>query len=261
MRSCLLRLIDEALPSVTPPRRRAAFTLWEMLIVLGVIAFMASMSMPAINGLRKTNVITDATRQVLDDLAYARARAIKDRTTVHVVFVPPSVTGLPQGVSPIVDRLRTLPYQFSAYAIFTERLAGDQPGRPFYRYLRDWKPLPKGVILASQCYSTLSPAALWALPPMDRPLEYYPFPFPGATDPTNNLPHLAFNAQGSLTYYTQTSASGAFLPQYLRIGTGSADMQNNAPVATEAPPGNSANNLIRIDGFTGRARLERPEIQ
>jgi prepilin-type N-terminal cleavage/methylation domain-containing protein len=237
------------------------FTLWEMLIVLGVIAFLASMSMPAINGLRKTNAMTDATRQVLEDLAHARSRAIKDRTTVHVVFVPPNVGsfGLPAG--PLVNRLSGLSSQFSAYALFAERLAGDQPGRPFYRYLGDWKTLPKGVVFGAVCYSNLPSAALWSIPPVDRPLEYHPFPFPTSTSGTNNLPHLAFNAQGNLIYATRPGTSGDFVPQYLRIGTGSTEWQNNVAVATEEPPGNSANNLVRIDGFTGRARLERPEIQ
>ena len=33
--------------------------------------------------------------------------------------------------------------------------------------------------------------------------------------------------------------------------------------AREIPPGNSTNNFnrVRIDGLTGRARIERPEIQ
>lgn len=250
--------------------RRAGFTLWEMLIVIGIIGALTAMSMPAIQNLRKTNVMGDATRQFLDDLAYARLRAIKDRTTVHVVFVPPTVLGmnnLPPG--PLTDRLRRTSAQYSTYALFAERSAGDQPGRPFRRYLTDWKTLPKGVIFAPDNYRFQPPATLWANPPPARPLEYADFPFPTSTNDLQgemrSLPHVAFDAQGSLAYRTQPARS--FQAQYVSVASGSVEAggAGGGPLTSfmpvEQPPGNGTNNVVHIDGFTGRARLQRTEIQ
>ncbi|MCX8107857.1 MAG: prepilin-type N-terminal cleavage/methylation domain-containing protein, partial [Verrucomicrobiae bacterium] len=69
---------------------RSAFTLLELLVVVGIIALLAATSVPAIRSLSKTNVVAAGNRQMLDDLAYARRLALTGRRTVYVVFVPPT---------------------------------------------------------------------------------------------------------------------------------------------------------------------------
>src|SRR5689334_871365 len=71
--------------------RVRAFTLIELLVVIAIIGILASVGIPAIKGMSKTNGIAAADRQLLDDLAYARQRAMADHTPVYVVFIPPSV--------------------------------------------------------------------------------------------------------------------------------------------------------------------------
>src|SRR2546423_2559905 len=80
----------------------AAFTLLELLVVIGIIALIAAISVPAFSAM-KPNLLAVASRQLLDDLNWARQRAISDHTTVYVVFAPNSndlggaPTGLPNG--------------------------------------------------------------------------------------------------------------------------------------------------------------------
>src|ERR1043166_1086048 len=69
----------------------AAFTLLELLIVLAILGLLATLSLPAIKHIRQSNTMVAAGRQLVDDLSLARARAVAERTTVHVVFVPPDI--------------------------------------------------------------------------------------------------------------------------------------------------------------------------
>src|SRR5205807_8842575 len=72
-------------------KRHGAFTLIEMLVVIGIIGILAAIGLPAMKGIGQANVMAAANRQMLDDLTYARFRAISDRTKVYMVFVPPKV--------------------------------------------------------------------------------------------------------------------------------------------------------------------------
>src|SRR5258705_6108044 len=69
--------------------RRSAMTVMELLIVVSIIALLSVLAMPAIRALTRSNTISSANRQLLDDVALARQRAINERSIVHIVFVPP----------------------------------------------------------------------------------------------------------------------------------------------------------------------------
>src|SRR5262245_48400431 len=66
------------------------FTLLELLVVLAIVGLLAAVTLPAMKGMRQSNALSAANRQLLDDLAAARQRAIKDGTVVMVLFVPPA---------------------------------------------------------------------------------------------------------------------------------------------------------------------------
>src|SRR5204863_9333530 len=71
--------------------RCAAFTLIELLVVMAIIGVLATIGLPAIKGFGKGTGMAGAQRQLLDDLAFARLRAISGRTTIYMVFVPPGI--------------------------------------------------------------------------------------------------------------------------------------------------------------------------
>src|SRR5688572_16235071 len=72
-------------------RGHLAFTLIEMLLVITIIAIMAGLGLPHLKGWGDANTMTAATRQLTDDLAFARLKAISTRSPVYVVFVSPKV--------------------------------------------------------------------------------------------------------------------------------------------------------------------------
>ncbi|MFM1769230.1 MAG: hypothetical protein RJA22_1759 [Verrucomicrobiota bacterium] len=258
-----------------PQGRLVAFTLLELLLVLAIIGIMAAVALPSMKGLQKSNVMANATRQLVDDLARARATAIRERTTVHVIFVPPSVQGMTpsQGSDrgALLDRRQwtnLVSGAYTRYALFAERTVGDQPGRANPRYLGDWQQLPEGVSFADWEFADVAPAQWDGTVDVDRPLKYDPFPFPTVNGLVQRVPHLAFDRTGALLAY---DASGARVlrDEVLSLARASVLVVRNPDGSLadfdyrESPPNNSRDsfNRIRIDALTGRTRVEQPEVQ
>ncbi|HTI97678.1 MAG TPA: prepilin-type N-terminal cleavage/methylation domain-containing protein [Dongiaceae bacterium] len=260
-----------SIPSVAVARRRvAAFTLIELLVVISIIALLAAVGLPALKGFGKSNAINAADRQMLDDLQYARLRAMTEHTTVYVVFVYPGITA---GNRPLGDAT-LLPFnwvnyasvenkeqltnilhlQASGYALYVGRSVGDQPGQAHARYLTPWQKLPDGIFVASKKFQ------LGTLDGITN-FNYANFPFPTATNVSVALPYVAFNYLGQLEGGGRTDGS-----EVIPLARGS--VLYNADLSAdilEAPAGNSATNStmwnhIRVDGLTGRARVEQLEI-
>lgn len=258
------------------PRSIRAFTLIELLVVIAIIALLAGIGAPLLRGLNKSNAIVAANRQLLDDLAYARQRAISDHTTVYVLFVPPCPINLLAGSVVDPDKLGVLTNlyggQYTTYALYADRSIGDQPGRTSPRYLTPWRTLPEGVFFGTNKFDSTKNYS--STPIYSREFRFGGrFAFPtictntvGARAP---LFYLSFNYQGQLTdgLNPANPVSDEIIPLsrgsvfYARDAAGNFLNQPADPL--ETPPGNSLNNsnVIHIDWLTGRARIELQTVQ
>ena len=267
------RLIQ--LPAGPPRPVTRAFTLMELLVVLAIIGILAAIALPSINGMRKSSVMTSATQQLVADIATARHTAIRQRTTVHMIFVPPDINMMGYNTSDPRDsntwvNLQTHPY--TAYAFFAERTVGDQPGQPHPRYLGPWHTLPDGVIIALDEFMPTGGAVWDNAVPENRPFQTNTFPFPTVNGPLQLAPHISFDAKGALIVQ-DSGRVRVYQDEVIYLARASVLVQRdpaNRQVlefdVRENPPGNGRftndnYNRIRIDGLTGRTKVERPELQ
>jgi prepilin-type N-terminal cleavage/methylation domain-containing protein len=270
-----------------------AFTILEMMIVIGIIGFIAAMALPHLSGFTKGNTLTGGTRQLLDDVALARQRAIVNRSEVCMVFLGPDfwtndwTTGFTRpGVFSNAQMTSLVGHQYTAYALISTRTVGDQPGCSNAHYLTDWKFLPQGLYIypwqltnrgglpgsTNWFVTTNTTTGLtnnFAVTPFTNNI-LFPFPSTSATNSlganSNYLPYIGFTPSGQLTagsdQFIAISAGSVFIPPDAAGNPQWNPSTPNGTQPTESPLGNtlSSPNLIHIDWLTGRAKLERNQF-
>ena len=270
-----------------------AFTLIEMLIVIAIIAIISAIALPAIKSF-KPDPLKTASNQLLNDLAYARRKAIADHTTVYVCFMPPlnllpgTIASSP-GTLTTNDQYALLKSQFTGYAMYEKRSVGDQPGASRPHWITDWRTLPDGTGFPPDMFYGNGVAPLpW---PAQIGFGYASFDYNVAGDvivdpdlkngPSTRFPSIAFDYRGSLisssngNWYSWTppATPNPIPPSYdnqkfgqtfdcvIPLTTGYANVQGtNWTQATfnELPAGTYTNTYMHvvIDGVTGRARRD-----
>jgi len=79
-------LSPSAAPFARPSRCSRAFTLVEMLVVMGIIVVLMALMGPAMNALKSANDVTKAAYDIIGVLDNARAYAMSNNTYVYVGF-------------------------------------------------------------------------------------------------------------------------------------------------------------------------------
>jgi len=194
-----------------------------LLVVVGIIAVLTSITLPAMKGLGRSATSKGATRQLMEDLRYARQIALRNRSTVYVVFTPTNIWDIIKNVDSemlpprkkdprLLSLTNMLEKQFSGYAVMSMRSVGDQPGQSHPNYLTEWKKLPDGMLIAPYKFMAWRKGKheygrnqgheysdgflrdhFYGHPPQP-PLV----PFPLADSSPARLPHVAFNSRGQL---------------------------------------------------------------
>jgi len=258
---------DNMIPKSARGGRQGAFTLIELLVVIAIIGIMATIGLPALKGMSGSNDVGASIRQLLDDLSYARLKAINERTTVYVVFVSDAILHQNWSKAEQLEIARHANLQFTSYALFAERSLGDQPGAGRARYITDWRTLPDGILIPTNKFNTklADEPARSGQYLFDRPFAHDDLPFPTASGKRISLPYIAFDYQGRLFQKGVSAARDVIvpiargsivLPQEERGNSASMDPAE----VIETPRRNATNNpCVRIDWLTGRARMVQPE--
>src|SRR5947199_7791773 len=232
MKTCSRKQFAPAFTLVPALRRHSrAFTLIEMLVVLGMIVILLSALLPAVTSLSKANGRKAAMANLLGGIEQARAEAINTSQATYVVF-PAFGAGTAQST---LDR-----YNYKSYAIFEDNAAN--PGS--VKQVTPWKALATGVALRAAGTAALANLAPTASPTPSPPTPT--FTFTPDTSATPVYQYLKFNSNGEVEAPAANVLLGVFegfVNGTTEVITGGKDSNGN-PLAAE---------YIAISQFTGRA--------
>ena len=209
-------------PVLTAPGNPGAFTLLELLVVIGIISILLVAIVPAVNSLSKSSGRKAALGNLLGAFEQARAQAIKDGQATYVVF-PDQLPGTPDAA--MVQR-----YSYRSYAIFEDDAV--TPGA--VKQLTPWRSLPTGVSLRSVSLGFLAKTTPFTFTPM------------GATT-FASFPFLKFNAQGEVDASSTPSVTTGVIEFKVFEGyvdASSTDKDTSSSKLTES---------IAVTRLTGRA--------
>ena len=250
--------------SIDRKSRCRGFTLIELLAVVGVMLIVLRLTLPSLDGLLGSDAQAMARTQLIVDLNKARSMALEKGVPVYVVFMPLYDDIWPSNKTnavALVDGFTAnhkqayfksdksindlLGLQLAAYAIYAERLPGDQPNKPSRQWLTDWKKLPDSYHISADDLAAM-PVRI-KVPHVKGLKKVIGL----------SLPAIKYNGRGELEgsglrgVYFSVNKGGVFPPE---------KDQNGFFGATDAEPPeslpNEARQWLHINAITGRAEIE-----
>ena len=209
-------LTPDSLHPLTPRRRPAAFTLVELLAVVGIMGLLAAVAVPALKGLTGSGGRKQALSQLMGALEIARNTAISTGTNAAVIFP---------------DRnFASQPYRYRSMAVISWD-ATNTNSVTTNSMLGSWITLPQGIVLhdtqINQLPTLINKTAL-LIPPNT------------STTNVSNLRAIVFQSDGGLEerYYTNTLTTdgiafyeGAVVSSFTTT-TNTSKQTNNAETIT-----------------------------
>jgi len=196
-------------------RSRAAFTLVELLAVVGIMGLLAAVAVPALKGLTGSGGRKQALSQVMGALEIARNTAISTRTNAAVIFPDQSFANQA--------------YRYRSMAVISWNATNSTNGTNVM--VGSWIVLPQGVVLHDSQINqlpTLTNKTSLQIPPSTT------------STATDNLRAVVFQSDGGLeeSYYTNTLTTegisfyeGAVVSNFTTT-TNTSKQTNNAETIT-----------------------------
>jgi hypothetical protein len=207
-----------------PSLKSYAFTLVELMAVIGIIALLAVVGVPAMKGLTGSGGRKQALGQLLGALEIARNTAISTGTNAAVIF--------PAGTFP------SIPYRYRSMAVISWQTT-NTTGTNFMTGA--WITLPQGIVFNSKQIDQLpylTNATALIIPPNPQSTNFA----------MNTLQALVFQSDGALndSYYTTAITSDG-----IAFFEGALDPSGTGTISSTGQKTNLVE-TIRITHFTGR---------
>jgi type II secretory pathway pseudopilin PulG len=172
-----------------PSPRLAAFSILELLIVIGIMAIMAAMTMAVGPGLLKSSAMSSSLSSVASAVSLARSEAIRSRKQTFFVLAP---TNTDRG--------------YLTYAIIRKEEGTNT-------YVTPWKKLPTGVLFRPDVATNPLPTGI--------------FPYPGDGGAAAEMRVISFVSDGALDDDLHTAKPQLPLQVGTRTGTDAPSYQGD----------------------------------
>lgn len=214
------------------PRRDPAFTLIEMLVVIGIISILLVAVIPAVNSLSKANGGKSAVSNFMNTVEQARALAINSGSATYVVFADETLTST-ESATP--DR-----YRAKAYIIFKE----DKNFVPVA--VSKWYFMPTGISFLAGA----DPATNGLMTAKDSAVK---FTCPGTVGTAAlSLPFIKFDSSGTVSLPTDPNI------MFIKFFAGSVSPSGVATYTDSQQKSSGKLDQVSISRFTGRAKYVDP---
>ena len=220
--------------ALRPLREQCAFTLVELLAVIGIMGLLAAVGVPALKGLTGSGGRKQALSQVMGAIEIARNTAISTGTNAAVIF--PDLNFASQ------------PYRYRSMAVITWE-ATNTNSVTTNSMLGSWITLPQGIVLHDTQINqlpTLTNTTALRIPPSTTPAN------------TMNLRAIVFQSDGALeeSYYTNTLTLNG-----ISFYEGAVIPSSNPTTTTNTSKQKTNVETITITHYTGRTipTLAKPQ--
>ena len=212
-------LTPSSLNPLTPRRRPAAFTLVELLAVVGIMGLLAAVAVPALKGLTGSGGRKQALSQLMGALEIARNTAISTGTNAAVIFPDSGFSAT--GADPI-------PYKYRSMAVVAWNATNSNAPATM---VGSWIVLPQGIALFPKSISALPQATNVSVQILTT------------TSPAANFRAILFQSDGGLDQ-SQSAFPTNGIAYFEGTVTGTTPNTNSKMTNFET---------VRVTRYTGRA--------